>query len=78
MGLENEQQFEEYLNSYNLTIKKLKKKIEIETTWNQLIYDKYDKQININMKNLEKIIDKNIASKKSKNYLLSEIIFIVN
>ena len=64
LGLENEQQFEEYLNSYNLTIKKLIKKIEIETTWNQLIYDKYNKQININTKNLEKIVDKNIASKK--------------
>ena len=75
LGLENEQQFEEYLNSYNLTIKKLIKKIEIETTWNQLIYDKYNKQININTKNLEKIVDKNIASKKSKNYLLSEIVF---
>ena len=75
LGLENEQQFEEYLNNYNLTIKKLIKKIEIETTWNQLIYDKYNKQININTKNLEKIVDKNIASKKSKNYLLSEIVF---
>ena len=75
LQMNNRNQFENYLKNYNLSIKEVKKKIEIETTWNQLIYDKYNKQININTKNLEKIVDKNIASKKSKNYLLSEIVF---
>ena len=31
IGLENKEQFEIYLKDYNITIKKLKKKIEIET-----------------------------------------------
>ena len=55
IGLENEEQFEIYLSNYNLTIKKLKKKIEIETLWNQLIYDIYSEQINVDIKSLEKI-----------------------
>ena len=78
LGLENEEQFEKYLNNYNLTIKKVKKKIEIETTWNQLIFDKYRDQINIDKKNLKMIIDKQSKSKKNKSYLLSEIIFEKN
>jgi len=76
IGLENEEQFEIYLNDYNLTIKKLKKKIEIETLWNQLIVDIYKNQINVDIKSLEKSIPKNkMSPKKNKKYLLSEIIF---
>ena len=78
IGLENEEQFEIYLSNYNLTIKKLKKKIEIETLWNQLIYDIYSKQINVDIKSLEKSITENKMSKKNKKYLLSEIIFEKN
>jgi peptidyl-prolyl cis-trans isomerase SurA len=75
LGMENVEQFEEYLNNYNLTIKKLKKKIEIETSWNQLIFDKYNRQINIDMKALKKTAEKVAASQKNKMFLLSEIIF---
>jgi len=79
IGLENKEQFEIYLKDYNLTIKKLKKKIEIETLWNQLIVDLYKKQINVDIKSLEKSIPKNkISQKKNIKYLLSEIIFEKN
>tara|TARA_B110001450_G_C17613039_1_gene478068 strand:+ start:201 stop:1139 length:939 start_codon:yes stop_codon:yes gene_type:complete len=78
IGLENEEQFEIYLSNYNLTIKKLKKKIEIETLWNQLIYDIYSEQINVDIKSLEKSITENKMSEKNKKYLLSEIIFEKN
>jgi peptidyl-prolyl cis-trans isomerase SurA len=78
LGLENEEQFKIYLSNYNLTIKKLKKKIEIETLWNQLIYDIYSKQINVDIKSLEKSITENKMSEKNKKYLLSEIIFEKN
>jgi peptidyl-prolyl cis-trans isomerase SurA len=74
LGLENLEQFEDYLSNYNLTIKKLKKKIEIESTWNQLVYDTYKRQINIDDKALEKSINNDALSKKNKKYLLSEII----
>ena len=78
LGMDTLEQFEKYLIPYNLTIEKLKKKIEIETTWNQLIYEKYKKQINIDMKVLEKSIDKDALSRSSKKYLLSEIIIEKN
>ena len=75
LGMKDVEQFEKYLNNYNLTIKKLKKKIEIETSWNQLIFDKYKRQINIDMKALKKTADKVMANQKNKMFLLSEIIF---
>ena len=75
LGMKDLEQFEKYLNNYNLTIKKLKKKIEIETSWNQLIFDKYKRQINIDMKALKKTADKVMANQKNKVFLLSEIIF---
>ena len=78
LGMGTLEQFEKYLIPYNLTIEKLKKKIEIETTWNQLIYEKYKKQINIDMEVLEKSIDKDALSRSSKKYLLSEIIIEKN
>lgn len=78
LGMDTLEQFEKYLIPYNLTIERLKKKIEIETTWNQLIYEKYKKQINIDMKVLEKSIDKDALSRSSKKYLLSEIIIEKN
>jgi peptidyl-prolyl cis-trans isomerase SurA len=75
LGMENIEQFEKYLINFNLTIIDVKKKIEVETTWNQLIYDKFKRQINIDIEALEKLIDKDALSKKNKSYLLSEIIF---
>ena len=75
LGIQNEEEFEKYLNNYNLSIKQLKKKIEIETTWNQFVIDKYKGQINIDIEYLKKIVNNNQKSQKNKKYLLSEIIF---
>ena len=75
LGMQNEEEFEKYLNNYNLSIKQLKKKIEIETTWNQFVIDKYKGQINIDIERLKKIVNNNQKSQKNKKYLLSEIIF---
>ena len=54
LGLKNILEFEKYLSDYNLTIKDVKKKIEIETTWNQLIYEKYKNQVDIDIENIKK------------------------
>ena len=78
LGMQNEEEFEKYLNNYNLSIKQLKKKIEIETTWNQFVIDKYKGQINIDTERLKKIVNNNQKSQKNKKYLLSEIIFEKN
>ncbi len=75
LNLDNLNDFEKYLNDYDLTISDIKKKIEIEITWNQLIYDKYKNQINIDHKSLKKKIKKLSASQYKKKYHLSEIFF---
>ena len=79
LGLDNEKEFEKYLSNYNLSFNDVKQKIFIEISWNNLIYNKFIGQIQIN----ENLIKKQIESKKNQkksitNYLLSEILFEVN
>ena len=54
LNLNNTNDFEKYLSDYNLTINEIKKKIEIEITWNQLIFEKYQQQVNIDNEKLKK------------------------
>jgi peptidyl-prolyl cis-trans isomerase SurA len=75
LNLNDEIEFETYLNKYNLTINDVKKKMEIETTWNQLIFEKYKNQINIDEDKIKQRIKNKIPSKENKKYLLSEIVF---
>ncbi len=73
LGIQNEINFEKYLKNYNLTLKEIYNKIEIEVTWNQLIYSKYKNQININKELIRK---KTLKTKKEQiSYNLSEIFF---
>ena len=68
-------EFEEYIKDFDLTIRQIKKKIEIESTWNQFIYDKFKSQIIIDKDNIEKIIKNKINNQTNKSFLLSEILF---
>ena len=73
LGMQNEINFEKYLKNYNLTLKEIYDKIEIEIVWNQLIYSKYKNQININKELIHK---RTLSLKKEKiSYNLSEIFF---
>ena len=78
LGIENKELFESYLKKFDLTIADIKKKIEIETVWNQLIYDKYISQIQINEKALKEKIKLQNNNKNIKSLLLSEIVFKKN
>jgi len=75
LNLNNEQEFKKYLNNYDLTLNEVKEKINIETSWNRLIYDKYNNQVQINIKDLKKKIKIKKKSEYSKSYRLSEIVF---
>ena len=75
LKLNNEAEFKNYLKKYNFTIEGIKKKIEVETVWNELIYIKYKNQININKKALKKKIKNKKLTKNKKIFKLSEIIF---
>ena len=55
------------------TIEKLKKKINIELYWNELIYSKYKSQIKINENKINNQL--NEFKEKQEEYLLAEIIF---
>ncbi len=75
LNLKSEEDFANYLKGYDLTIETIKSKIEIETLWNQLIYEIYNKQLSIDE---EKLKNKVTLQKKlliEKSFLLSEIVF---
>jgi peptidyl-prolyl cis-trans isomerase SurA len=76
LNLSNQKEFEEYLSDYDLTISEIKKKVEIETLWNQLIYNKYKNQVVIDEKKIEKKIINQTKLKVEKSFLISEILFI--
>jgi peptidyl-prolyl cis-trans isomerase SurA len=79
LNIKNKKEFEEYLQSNNISLNYVQKKIEIEILWNQLIYDRYIGQINIDRNQLKEKGKKLISTKKQKKYSLSEILFnIVN
>ena len=73
----NQNEFEDYLKKNRLTLNYIEKKINIEIHWNQLIYDKYKNQVNIDIEKLKNEL-KNNNNISEKVYLLSEIIFEKN
>ena len=75
LNFSNEQDFEKYLKRYDLKLKDVKKKINIETSWNQLIFERYQSQVKINIEYLKKKIDLQKSSENKKSYRLSEILF---
>ena len=75
LNIKNKKEFEEYLESNNISLNYVEKKIEIEILWNQLIYDRYNDQIDIDMNKLKKKVEKLSTTQKQKKYSLSEILF---
>jgi peptidyl-prolyl cis-trans isomerase SurA len=73
LEFKNKENFEIYLNEYGLEINDIIKKIEIENTWNQLVYSLFKDQVYIDKPKLKKKINKKKILNKS--YLLSEIVF---
>ena len=77
LNLRNTDQFSIYLKTYEIDINTIKEKISIEALWNQLIYQKFSKNLKINIEKLKKeLIEK--FKKDEKNFLLSEIVFNIN
>ena len=75
LNLQNENELENYLNTFNFSIEELKRKIEIENEWKNLIYSKYIKAVKINKKELIEKIEKSRSEKFLLEYNLSEIVF---
>ena len=75
LNLNNEREFNQYLKSFGLTNALIRKKIRIEITWNQLIYEKFKNQIKIDNKKILKEVKSNKDKANEKSYQLSEILF---
>ena len=71
----DEKEFAEYLDNYNLEVDEVGEKILIETLWNQLIFNKFNKNININENKLKIKLKEQLKKNKIEEFNLSEIIF---
>ena len=75
LNFSSQMQFENYLKSFDVSINDLKKKIEIENEWKNLIYARYSKSVKIDRANLLNKIEEISKEKFTFNYNLSEILF---
>ena len=75
LKLDSLDELKEYLREYGLTINQIKQKIEIETFWNRLIYDKFINQLIIDEEAIKQKISERKETDTKKIYRLSEIVF---
>ena len=72
LNIKTDKQFNDVINASDLSVKKIEEKIQIEILWNQLIINKFSKDIKIDKDQIKKnILENNLQ----KEYLLSEIVF---
>ena len=74
LGFENEESFKQYLSTFDLNLNNITKKLEIETFWNRLIFEKYKNQININESFITSKMNTEKTKKSEKQYKLLEIV----
>ncbi len=77
IGMNNLNEFKEYLKMNNVNFEDVRKKLEIEALWNELILIKFSSKIKINEENLKDKIQRD-NNKYLKSYLLSEIFFEIS
>ena len=75
LNINSDTEFKQYLKGNNMSLDYVKTKIQIEILWNQLIYDRYIAQINIDRDEIKKKLDEASNGLNQKIYSLSEILF---
>ena len=75
LNFSSEKEFSNYLNNYDITINDLKKKIEIENEWKNLIFSRYNNSVNIDEEALIQKIENISKNNFLTEYNLSEIVF---
>tara|TARA_Y100001970_G_C14237959_1_gene863075 strand:- start:709 stop:1647 length:939 start_codon:yes stop_codon:yes gene_type:complete len=80
LNFKNEKEFEIYLNNFNIKKSFFMDKIKQESLWNQMIFERFRYQINIDKNKLKKTLQKKINNNEYKNedYDISEILFQLN
>ena len=76
IGLKNKEEFLNYINSKNIDMLTIRKKLSYEALWNQIIYEKFFTKIKIDKQKIKKDIQEN--NQKLKSYLLYEIVYNVD
>ena len=78
-GLNSLNEFELYLIENGINLDLVKYKINIESNWNQLIFEKFKNQLSVNEEEIKNKLKKDISDQKYSNleYNLSQIIFEV-
>ncbi len=74
LKIDSVENLEKFFKNEKISIEFIKKKISINTFWNQLIYNKFSKNVKINKVEIEKTLKNR---KKQTEYLLYEIVFSV-
>mgnify|MGYP001170285304 CR=1 FL=1 len=72
VGIKTINELREHLKNYNITLGMMKKKVSINTLWNTFIYDKFSKNVKINVDEIKKDL---LKDDKQKEFNLSEIVF---
>ena len=72
LGIRDITKLKEYLLQFDISIQLLKKRMAIDSFWNQVIYDMYNKNIKID---LDEIKNNLLKDNIQKEFLLSEIVF---
>ena len=75
LNLANENQLRNYIENFDLTVEYIKRKIEIENEWKNLIYNKYIKTVRVDKEELIKKIEISSEEKFIEEYNISEIVF---
>ena len=58
LNFKNENEFQLYLNNFNIKKEFVMDKIKQETMWNQMIFERFKYQVNIDEENLKKLLQK--------------------
>ena len=75
LNLKNEEEFNEYLKNYNISINDIIEKIKIENDWKAIIYQKYINKIEIDKKKIRNKISELKKKSFQIEFNLSEILF---
>ncbi len=74
IGIKELKDFKTYLQINNVDYSTVKKKIEIEALWNELVFAKYSNQVKVDKNKLKEKVFQN-KTQDVKSYLMSEIFF---
>ena len=75
LNLKDEKEFIDYLQGHGLSVDFIRKKFQIEITWNKLIYDIYKKDLKIDKEKIRRQAELDKSTNNEKIYSLSEIVF---